>query len=989
MKGRSDFRSSRTQLTKRLLGMRAPLFSTTFDRCVTALREGRTYDAARILKSIEPGALAPAAAALYSSLRARIPPLPDQGVALRQVGAPLVNAAPISVDLDRMPRERPRISLVTSVFNRFWQLHQTLPRNLQTIRGQNEIDLVVVDFGGTDSPEIREFIEREFALDLLTGQLKYFVARLPWTRFHMATAKNVAHRLSLGAFIFSLDSDNYFLPEDLVLVREHMHGEPSAVLHQTTGPAPMCHAMWAKYGLFTDAGQYHEEDPSWDGSCGRIGVWRGAFERVNGYNENFVGMGMDDVDFLIRSMKAGAAYRHVRMVRPADQIFIDNGSAAATHEHDNNRSNWQAMDEALSAGRLVPLYHTDSPPERFRLHVAAMVERSAASRVTLFSSLFRIESWLERFLSDIGAITATPGVCVWLLDVVGSHPAWVSERLRAAADQQTVFYVPVPRDPGLYALWNIAIGWIRSPYLGNLNADDLRGSGWLAACLRELDSGLADLASPVTVPFSDPAATTHGATLGALRAEGGHEQRWFETRCVIDGNFPDEVVRHERLVDGSYSHEDLFQVLPDGSLSSYCIPNASAVWSRRVHDLAGGFDEATWGSFADLALWAEAGARGARFRQVDYPALFFTSEQQAHRRQARDEGRLVQLALRHGAPHVRRWTSRRLFDLSLVGGTYGGHHFMGWNWVRDEVCHHFRHTTPRVLLDMFVERSFFWHPDPAQQDFVHGQPWIGFVHTTPHHSPAFDHKGQNLDALLAEPRFANSLDSCRALIVLSQDNQHYLKGRLTEAGRHISLFRLFHPNVPMPEPSEPCAVDLGSADAPKTFHVGWHLRSFSAFAKLRLPRDRKVLLIPKNLPADYFLREVVDKELLLAGLGRAEEHFGAMYSASQSDYAHILRRGIIFNHYLQPSGSNLISECISARSRLVINRHPAFEEYLGPDYPLFYDREQDADATLESSFSRSSQARLQEYLYMLQARFSIEQFCRDLGRVGEQVYCSQ
>jgi hypothetical protein len=879
-----------------------------------------------------------------------------------------------------------RVSLVTSVFNRLWQLQQTLPANLQAIRAEPDIEIVLVDFGGQDSQEIQNFVQREFAIDLLSGKLKYFVANVPWTKFHMATAKNVVHRLSTGDFIFSLDADNYFRQEDLEAVRLHLRLTPAAILHQTTGSAPMRYSMWSKYELFQSRDSLHDVNPSWDGSCGRIGVTREAFERINGYNENFVGMGMDDIDFLIRAIRTGCEYKHVGLVRANSDVFIDNGSADVSHQHENNQQNWKLMDECIASASFVPVYETDSPLSRFSRFVPEMVCRTANARVTLFASLFSIEPYVNRFLHDLQGIARTPGVCIWLMDVVGSHAAHVSEALQAASDGQSVFYAPVRHDPGLYALWNLAIKSIQSPCIGNLNADDLRGPGWLSACLDPLEAGLTDISSPYTVPFEDVDAIDHGAALAALRAADKRETRWFDSRVVVEGSYPDERARHEPLTDGEYSENDLFQVLPDGTLASYCIPNASAVWNRRIHEIVGYFDEPEYGSVADLALWAEAGSRGFRFHQVRYPALFFISPRQAHRRQVRSDYKLLRLAFRHGAPSLREFASHRQFDLSRIGGSYGDHHFMGWNWVRDEIAAQFQHTSSRLLLDLFVERSFFWNPNPGENCFHFTQPWLGFIHTTPHDSPAFDHKGQNLDALIAEPRFQSSLQHCRGLIVLSETNQQHLRKRLLYTHSSIPIYRLFHPNIPLTEPSETCTVDLGDSTAHKVFHVGWHLRSFSAFARLRVDRSRKVLLVPKKLPLDYFLREVVDRELRLSDMGCAEDHFGEIYSASQSDYAHILRRGILFNHYLEPSGSNFISECISAGSRLIVNRHPAFEEYLGVDYPLFYDSDEEANSKIKLADSASTGRQVHQQLAWMQETWSIRRFCKDLSRIGEDIY---
>ena len=40
--------------------------------------------------------------------------------------------------------------------------------------------------------------------------------------------------------------------------------------------------------------------------------------------------------------------------------------------------------------------------------------------------------------------------------------------------------------------------------------------------------------------------------------------------------------------------------------------------------------------------------------------------------------------------------------------------------------------------------------------------------------------------------------------------------------------------------------------------------------------------------------------------------------------------------------NNAVVECIVRNTPLVVNRLPALEEYLGKDYPLFFDRIEDA-----------------------------------------------
>jgi hypothetical protein len=896
---------------------------------------------------------------------------------------------PVGAALFRDKAANVRLSLVTSVFNRLWQLKHTLPKNLETARNFPNVEIVLIDFGGADSDDISAMIDRDFSYDLLSGRLKYYRAIDPWKQFHMATAKNVAHRLACHEFLFSIDADNYVTPDDLNLVLRHFALYPDGIFHQTIGCAPLSHRQWDRYKLFPSPQDYHDNEVTWDGSCGRIGVSKKRFEMVNGYNENFVGMGMDDIDFLIRSIRTGSSYHHSQISRPSDRVFIDNGSAAKGHQHENNGSNWECMDASLANGVLLPFYITDSPLERFALYRPRAVLASANSKVTLFSSVFRASPYIRRFSTDLhDVLRGTPDVVIWLLDVVGSHSSEVSTALRELAQHERVYYFPVHQDPGLYALWNIAASNIRSTYLGNLNVDDLRGRDWLRTCLSMLDSGLADLASPVTVPFEDADVISYATALAALRHDGAHESRWFETRVILEGEPIAANPKHVPLEDGKYDHRDLFQVLPNGELASYCIPNASPVWRRELHERVGYFDEARFGCFADLALWLAAGAAGMRLRQVDYPALFFISQDQAHRRQVRDDSKLWSLALQRGSEPLRAWAGRRCFDLSRTGGSYGAHHFLGWNWVRDQVAAHFVSVPGNVLLDFFVERSFFWNPNPAEKgNFQFNRDWVGFVHTTPHESKVYENKGQNLVCLLEDLGFQRSLPRCRGLVVLSESNRVYLIEYLKKLGWSIPVFRTFHPNIP---------IDLSYADSvgskerksleDKVFHIGWHLRSFAAFARLKVDKHRKVLLVPKKISTEYFIREVVNKDLALAGLKPIEEYVDHFYTASNEEYQKILRWGVIFNQYLEPAGSNLISECINAEASLMINRHSAFEEYLGQDYPLFFDDEVSADELMTRLDRPGYRKEVQQYMNKRQSMYSVEQFCRELTEIGTRVY---
>jgi len=141
----------------------------------------------------------------------------------------------------------PTVSFCPTCRNRLWQLRQTLPANLTALSRQPSTELVLVDYGSSD--ELVEWVWHNFQSPIDAGLLQFFQLekRPPW---NCARAKNLAHRLASGRYLFNLDADNFIQQRDLEQIN------PAAVagkvIHQ-----------WS--------GDWH------DGSLGRIGLPRELF----------------------------------------------------------------------------------------------------------------------------------------------------------------------------------------------------------------------------------------------------------------------------------------------------------------------------------------------------------------------------------------------------------------------------------------------------------------------------------------------------------------------------------------------------------------------------------------------------------------------------------------------------------------------------------------------------------------------------------------
>ena len=74
-----------------------------------------------------------------------------------------------------------------------------------------------------------------------------------------------------------------------------------------------------------------------------------------------------------------------------------------------------------------------------------------------------------------------------------------------------------------------------------------------------------------------------------------------------------------------------------------------------------------------------------------------------------------------------------------------------------------------------------------------------------------------------------------------------------------------------------------------------------------------------------------------------------------SGYDFLLSRSVVCMEVLDAAANNVTIECLARNTPLIVNRHPAVVEYLGADYPLYYDdHRQIADMLADESLILSA-----------------------------------
>lgn len=271
-------------------------------------------------------------------------------------------------------------------------------------------------------------------------------------------------------------------------------------------------------------------------------------------------------------------------------------------------------------------------------------------------------------------------------------------------------------------------------------------------------------------------------------------------------------------------------------------------------------------------------------------------------------------------------------------------HRHGWDdVVKSLQC---LHKDNGVLLESTIDVKFTYNFKKYYDTFPTTEPWIGFSHLTPNKPINNKYiRYYNLkDAFLNDQDIIKkSLKHCKGLYVLSKYVENYLINLLD----NIPVYTVYHPtelNVP--------TFDINNYN--KTIiHCGFFLRKFHSFVKL------KTKYVKKFLYPNYYTDLVsnIAEQDILANCNETQikefyNEIPKIASLTNNEYDSLLSHNLIFVDFYDSSANNTIIECIARNNPILVPRHPAIIEYLGDDYPMYFDSLDEATYKINPTYIR-------------------------------------
>jgi hypothetical protein len=231
-----------------------------------------------------------------------------------------------------------------------------------------------------------------------------------------------------------------------------------------------------------------------------------------------------------------------------------------------------------------------------------------------------------------------------------------------------------------------------------------------------------------------------------------------------------------------------------------------------------------------------------------------------------------------------------------------------------------------------------------RSDYICKNKWMGIVHFTPISAPYCYE--QNIHRLFENNNFIVSLKNCICLFTLSSYIREFLVKKLKAFNYNIKVIVLKHPI----KDNSVLQFDINNyinSKKKKLLQIGQQTRKISDFFFLKNNHYKIWLTGNKNMEE---CKTILDRELNYFKINRSllNKNVLIYYTKTYNEYDNLLSRGIVFINLIDCGANNTVIECIIRNTPIIVNKIPGVIEYLGIDYPLYYNDISEVDALVNN-----------------------------------------
>lgn len=257
-----------------------------------------------------------------------------------------------------------------------------------------------------------------------------------------------------------------------------------------------------------------------------------------------------------------------------------------------------------------------------------------------------------------------------------------------------------------------------------------------------------------------------------------------------------------------------------------------------------------------------------------------------------------------------------------------GQHRSGWNFVVS--CLQSLHSDSGIKLETFIEKKFVFGGEEGEafKNFkAHDTPWIGIAHI-PNNIPFIMDTNFTAEKYKDTNLWRSSFGNCVGLFATSKYLARDL-GRMLK----IDVDGFLHPT------SLDCELfsikKYTATDVKKVVQIGVYGRKTTSIFQLDINRlKHQKLVVGIRSPNAYLM---LLTESYLYDIPLESGNVEILGYLTNGEYDKLLSESIALVDFYDSSANNAIIECMARATPIIAKRHAASIEYLGANYPMFFD----------------------------------------------------
>lgn len=266
-------------------------------------------------------------------------------------------------------------------------------------------------------------------------------------------------------------------------------------------------------------------------------------------------------------------------------------------------------------------------------------------------------------------------------------------------------------------------------------------------------------------------------------------------------------------------------------------------------------------------------------------------------------------------------------------------HRGGWESIKASLTNNklYRKNNDYIFYDM-LDIIFLFN-----KGFIIEKKWCGIFHCTPITPPYLNFI--NIHNIFNNINFIKSLQNCVGIITLSTYLSDFFKKSLKNI--NINVHTLKHPtitkNIPLFNYTQ-----YKHNNNKKIIQLGQQLRKLSSIYLLQDIPNYSKMWLTGTMQFDK-LNTFLNNEIEMFNIDKSVIDLNKIpmkYTKDFSEYDKLLTNNIVFMDLYDATANNAIVECIVRNTPMIVNKIPGIVDYLGEDYPLYFNNLNEIPALL-------------------------------------------